>query len=86
MSNNDFLYDDYSEELIEIWIDDFKESGKSLDEEIEQVKGTISNERIWQKGSDTQEQIDMHEQNIVDLEVYLEWLEDEKIKAKEIIE
>lgn len=86
MSNNDFLYDDYSEELIEIWIDDFKESGKSLDEEIDNIKGTISNERIWQKGSDTQEQIDMHEQNIVDLEVYLEWLEDEKIKAKEIIE
>lgn len=86
MSNNDFLYDDYSEELIEIWIDDFKESGKSLDEEIDNIKGTISNERIWQKGSDTQEQIDMHEQNIADLEAYLEWLEDEKIKAKEIIE
>lgn len=69
-------------ETVEIWIDKFEKDLRliALQAEIADIKGTISNERIWQKGSNTQEQIDMHEQNIADLEAYLEWLESEKIK------
>lgn len=75
-------------ETVEIMISNFKKQTGliALQAEIADIKGTISNERIWQKGSDTQEQIDMHEQNIADLEAYLEWLENEEIEVREMIE
>ena len=64
-------------ESVEFMIEEFKKSELSLAEEIDDVKGTIDNERIWQNGSSSQEEIDMHEQNIADYEAYLEWLESE---------
>lgn len=71
-------------ETVQMWIDNFKrtEGLIALRAETDDVRGTISNERLWLKGSDTQEQIDMHEQNIADLEAYLEWLENEEIEVK----
>lgn len=64
-------------ESVEFMIEEFKESNISLEDEIDDIRGTIDNERIWQNGSSSQEEIDMHEQNIADYEAYLEWLEDE---------
>lgn len=65
-----------NEILIE-WIENFKNSGISVKEELEDIYGAISNERIWQRGSDSQHDIDMREENIVDLTAYKEWLEEQ---------
>ena len=40
-------------------------------EEFEEIKGTISNERLWAKGSDTPEQAAMHMDNVSKLEARL---------------
>lgn len=45
-----------------------------IESEIEESEGTISNERLWQKGSDTKEQVMMHEENIIRLNDYAEFL------------
>ena len=64
-----------NEILIE-WIENFKNSGISVKEELEDIYGAISNERIWQKGEDSQDGIDMREENIANLTAYKEWLEE----------
>ena len=64
-------------ETIAIWIDNFRKSDKTVEEEIKEIHGTISNERIWQKGCSDKEQIAMHEQNIVNYQAYLAWLEEQ---------
>lgn len=65
----------FCEETVKTWIDNFKNSGTNITEEIEEVKGTISNERLWQKGASSKEEIGCHEQNIADLCEYLARLE-----------
>ena len=50
----------------ELCKEDYRPDIEDIDAEIDDVKGTISNERLWQKGSDTKEEILMFEQNIVD--------------------
>ena len=65
------------DEMVSFWIENFRNSGLSVPDEIEDVKGTISNERLWMIGSDTEEQKLMHEQNIARLTEYLEWLEEQ---------
>ena len=42
---------------------------------IEGAKSSIANERLWQNGADADEDIIMHEQNIANLEEYIEVLE-----------
>ena len=63
-------------ELINEWIENFKSSGVSVEEELKDIYGAISNERIWQKGEDSQDGIDMREENIINLTAYKEWLEE----------
>ena len=70
------------EETLQIWIEDFKAEGRDLQEEIDDIKGTISNEQLWLKGSFSEEEINNHKQNIVDLTAYLEWLRTENRKEK----
>jgi hypothetical protein len=41
-----------------------------IDEEMKQVVGMISNETLWMHGSDTQEESQMHVDNMTDLEEY----------------
>ena len=41
----------YCEETVKIWIDNNKEKLSNLSEEIDDIQGTISNERLWLKGS-----------------------------------
>lgn len=67
------------EETINIWIENFYESGVTLEEEIDDIKAAIDNERIWRDGSNTQEQKDMHSQNVADYMAYLEWLEEQEV-------
>lgn len=57
------------EDTVQFWMNNF------LDTEIEDVKGAISNEHIWLMGSDTEEAVACHTQNIADLEEYLARLE-----------
>ena len=45
------------------------------DREIDEIRGTISNERLWLKGSDTYIGQIIHEENIENLESYLTKLE-----------
>lgn len=54
-----------------------------LHNEIEEVNGTISNNRIWAKGSDTFEDVSMYEDNIADLEEYKQTLEELKNQIEE---
>ena len=41
-----------------------------IDEEMKQVAGMISNETLWMHGSNTQEESQMHVDNLADLEEY----------------
>ena len=43
---------------------------------IKETKAALSNERIWQNGADDYEEIEMHEENILELEEYLEILQE----------
>ena len=45
-----------------------------IESEIEETEGTISNERLFQKGSDTNVQVLMHEDNIARLDAYAKFL------------
>ena len=61
-------------ETVKLWIDEFKQSNRSLVDEIEEIKQTIKNEELWMKGSYGEDE-QAHKQNIVELKEYLEWLE-----------
>lgn len=45
-----------------------------IDDEMKQVAGMISNEAIWACGSSTEEEAQMHSENITELEEYQEIL------------
>ena len=72
-------------ETVKIYLEDFLESkgvnsvdlcsSEDILKEIEEVKGTISNERIWEKGYDGDE-LNPHTKNIETLAEYLEILEE----------
>ena len=71
-------------ETVQIWLDDLLETtGKvTLEEltadeiraEIEEVEGTISNERLWELGYDGEEPLNPHTDNIMILMEYLDVL------------
>jgi hypothetical protein len=64
-----------------IWYDDFLETEPSLEDienEIAEVTGAISNNRLWLLGSKTSQEQRSHESNICDLEEYLEVLKQMK--------
>lgn len=70
-------------ETVKIWIEEFQKNSVTVDEEIAEVKVAISNERLWAKGSDTEEQVEMHLSNIEELNEYLEWLHHKKEPERE---
>lgn len=59
-------------ELIRYWLETL------IDGEIKEELGAISNERFWQKGSSSDAEIAMREDNIQTHEEYLEILKDIK--------
>ena len=69
--------------MVDTFIKDFKDKNKVineevLDDEIKEIEVTISNERIWVKGSETSEEEIMHMKNIENLSEYLSWLKNQK--------
>ena len=85
---------DFCEETVSIMMSNFfKEFSKEntisiedIDAEIDEVEGTISNERLWQKGSDTKEEILMFEQNIINHLEYINRLKSLKSKYQLLID
>jgi len=63
------------QEIINKWIKDL-DKNEDIPSVIEEARGTISNERIWLKGSDNEEQIIAHNQNIATLEEYIRRLQE----------
>jgi hypothetical protein len=57
---------------IRTWLDNL------YDEAIIEANKTLGNERIWQKGSSTDEEIQIHEDNIREQERYITVLEELK--------
>lgn len=69
-------------EMINFWLDNLKkeieESKNTIDDEIREIEGTISNERVWLKGSSTELEEELHNHNIITLNAYLEILKEMK--------
>ncbi|MBO7734723.1 MAG: hypothetical protein J6S67_19340 [Methanobrevibacter sp.] len=61
--------------VISEWLDNL------FDTEIGETRGTIANEKIWLRGSDTPEQEYCHMKNIETLNQYIEVLENLKATA-----
>lgn len=59
-------------EMIKFWL------RAMYDENIEDAKGTIENEKLWEKGSSSKEEKQMHLDNIKVIEEYIEVLEELK--------
>ena len=58
----------------ELWIEEFEKepiTKQRVKDEIDEVRGTISNERLWEKGSDYP---NVHTDNIEQLSEYLDYL------------
>lgn len=64
-------------ETVKIWVEELGNPTKEqIKTEIEEVKGTISNEHICELGYDGKEQFNPHTENIELLMEYLEVLEE----------
>ena len=65
-------------ENVEIWLDNLGEepSKEVIQEELEESRVSLSNEKIWLAGSDSRDDKFCHSENIADLEEYIEVLED----------
>ena len=63
-------------ETVQIWIEKLGNPTKEeIKVEIEEVKGAISNEHLWELGYDGNEPMNPHTENIMALTEYLEVLE-----------
>ena len=63
-------------ETVQIWIEELGNPTKEeIKVEIEEVKGAISNEHLWELGYDGNEPMNPHTENIMALTEYLEVLE-----------
>lgn len=61
----------------EIWIQVFESkpiTEKRLKDEIDDVLGTISNERLWERGAKNLEELRWHQENLICLTEYLNYL------------
>lgn len=61
-------------EICKTWIEEFEKepiTKQRVADEIDEVRGTISNERLWEKGADYP---NIHTDNIERLEAYLNYL------------
>lgn len=63
-------------ETVRIWFE------KLYKKEIEEIEGTISNERVWELGYDGDEPINPHTENIELLTEYLEALKEKLAEIK----
>ena len=82
----------HDNELINIWINDLLEENgiigitnltdEILDEEIDDILGTIKNEHLWALGAPTSEAAQMHEDNAETQRKYIEYLKELKNNIK----
>lgn len=72
----------YYDEVVDIWIKNFISEGKDPVNELMNIDGTISNERLWLKGSSTPDEEASHERNISQLLQYRDFV-NELIKPEE---
>lgn len=64
-------------ETVKIWIENLENpTVEEIKKEIEEVKGTIRNEHLWELGYDGEEPMNPHTENIMILNEYLEVLEE----------
>lgn len=72
-------------ETVKIWLEELgNPTAEEIKVEIEEVRGTISNEHLWELGYDGKEPLNPHTENIEVLMEYLEVLE-EMLRNKEDI-
>ena len=76
-------FDCFKMSMADTFIKDFKDKNRIinkevLDNEIKEIEETISNERLWVKGSETSDEEIMHMKNIENLSKYLSWLKNQK--------
>lgn len=70
-------------ETVKIWIKNLENpTVEEIKKEIEEAKGTIRNEHLWELGYDGEEPMNPHTENIMILNEYVEVLE-EMLKEKE---
>ena len=70
-------------ETVKIWIEKLgNPTVEEIKKEIEEVKGTIRNEHLWELGYDGEGSINPHSENIIILNEYLEALK-EMVKNNE---
>ena len=69
-------------ETVKIWLEDL------FQDALNENRETISNERLWQKGADKQEEVDMHAENIETLTEYQNILENtlEQLQKTNVLE
>ena len=65
-------------EVLEIWKNEFIKDNRDIDEEIDDIEGTIDNEKLFQLGSKNEEESNCHASNIATLTEYLNWLKERK--------
>ena len=63
-------------ETVKFWLEELYKK------EIEEVKGTIENEKMWELGYDGQEPFNPHTDNIMVLEEYVEVLKEKLAELK----
>ena len=72
---NDYYFDGaINPEMCRAWAEYFLSNDAELQDEIDDIKGTISNENLWVKGSNKTDAAS-HINNVKNLESYLSWLE-----------
>ena len=73
-------------ETVKIWLEELgNPTAEEIKAEIEEVKGTISNEHLCELGYDGKEPINPHTENIMVLMEYLEVLEEMLSDKEELI-
>lgn len=72
-------------EQVKIWIEKLgNPTEEEIKAEIEEAKGTISNEHLWKLGYNGKEPLNPHTKNIEVLKEYLEVLESMLSKKREV--
>lgn len=72
--SEDWFVDACDAETCMIWANDFLNSDRTIEFEIDDIKGTIKNEELVILGCNEKWEAEMHEDNLKDYYAYLEWL------------
>ena len=78
---NNIMKNTHWKKLVKESVDDLNENVRQwvydlYKDALEETEAAIENERIWQNGADSDDEIEMHESNLEDLEEYYEFLQE----------